>query len=68
MNKTASKNRRRSWWRKDAAVVHSIHGEGAITNFVKCPPGHANVYFYKGDNVLNDIPRYTLEPIRPRSP
>jgi len=54
---------RRTWWRKDAAVYHRIHGEGVVTNFVGCPTGCANVYFYAKDCVLNDISRSSLRPL-----
>lgn len=54
------KRRLKDWWRKDAAVTHREHGDGAITNFVGCPKGCANVYFYAVDCVRKDIPRSAL--------
>lgn len=43
--------RRRSWWRRDAAVTHLTWGHGVITNFIGCDANEANVYFYHGDCV-----------------
>lgn len=33
-------------------MTHGIHGHGVITNFVRCPAGSANVFFYRGEKVL----------------
>ena len=55
-----TKSKRRSWWRKNVSVKHREYGVGVITNFVGCPKGCANVYFYQGDAVRNDIPRSAL--------